>query len=87
MDITNFMQWFINQVVSIFSQLFNILEDIEFMGTNLLQVCVTIVIIGTIIPILITIGNSFSSERDIIAYNHDVKKKNKEAYNKAEGKE
>ena len=87
MDITNFMTWFLNQVVSIFTQVFNIMEDIEFMGTNLLQVCITIIIIGTIIPILITIGNSFTAERDIIAYNHDVKRRNKEQYNRAEGKE
>ena len=87
MDITNFMQWFIQQVVSMFQQLFGILEDIEFMGTNLLQVIVTIIIIGAIIPILLTIGTSVGNMgTNVYSYNERVKEKNKAKYEKASGK-
>lgn len=87
MDITNFMQWFIQQVVSMFTQLFGILEDIEFMNTNLLQVCVTIIIISAIIPILLTIGTSVGNMgTNVYSYNERVKTKNKTQYEKASGK-
>lgn len=87
MDITNFMQWFIQQVVTMFQQLFGILEDIEFMNTNLLQVIVTIIIIGAIIPVLLTIGSSVgTSGANVVSYNREIKKRNKEQYEKASGK-
>ena len=86
MDISNFMTWFINQVVSMFTNLFGILEDIEFLGTNLLQVLVTILIIGTILPILLTLGYSNGGIiRDAKSYNDRVRNRNQKEYNKAEG--
>lgn len=87
MDISNFMTWFINQVVSIFTELFRILQNIQFLGTNLLQVIVTIIIISSILPILLTIGNSNGGIfRTVNSYNERVKKANQKEYNKAEGK-
>lgn len=57
-DITSFMQWWIQQVINILTQCFNILQSIEFMGTNLLAVITTIIIIGVALPVLITIPTS-----------------------------
>ena len=56
MDITNFMTWFINQVLSIFGQCFTILDNITFMGTSLLKVILTIAILGIILPVLLTLN-------------------------------
>ena len=58
MDITNFMTWFLDQVISIFKFVFNTMDSITFMGTSLLKVVLTIVIISALIPILLTIGKS-----------------------------
>ena len=58
MDITNFMTWFVSQVVSIFTQVFTILDNIRFGGTTLLRVCVMIVILSALIPVFFTIGRS-----------------------------
>lgn len=49
MDITNFMTWFIEQTLSIFSYTFNTLNSITFGGTSLLKV---IIFINVIIPFL-----------------------------------
>lgn len=56
MDISNFIQWFVTQVVEIFSQLFSILDSITFSGTSLLKVITGILIISTLIPIIMTIA-------------------------------
>lgn len=55
MDITEFMTWWINQVIIIISKCFQILQNIEFMGTNLLAVITTIIIIGVALPVLLTL--------------------------------
>lgn len=55
MDITEFMTWWINQVVRIMTYIFNLLQSIEFMGTNLLAVITTIIIIGVALPVLLTL--------------------------------
>lgn len=54
-DITNFMTWWIEQVVNIFTKTYNILDSITFMGTSLLKVIITISLLSIIIPILLTI--------------------------------
>lgn len=58
MDITNFMTWFIQQVVKIFTFVYSTLAGITFMGTNLLQVILTITILGAILPVFLTIVNT-----------------------------
>lgn len=55
MDITEFMTWWIDQVVRIMTYIFNLLQSIEFMGTNLLTVITTIIIIGVALPVLLTL--------------------------------
>lgn len=55
MDITNFFTWFMNQFINIISWMFGTLNQITINGVSLLMIMITIVIIGTIIPILMTI--------------------------------
>lgn len=57
-DISNFMTWFIDCCISIFGSFFTTLESIQFLGTNLLQVSITIILLGTLLPVLLTIANS-----------------------------
>lgn len=58
MDITNFMTWFLSEVVKIFTFVFSTLDNITFMGTSLLNVILTIVILSALLPILLTIARS-----------------------------
>lgn len=58
MDITNFMEWFIGQVVNMFTSIYNTLDNITFMGTSLLKVSLTIMILGALLTTLLTIANS-----------------------------
>lgn len=55
MDITNFMTWFIYQVVNIFTFVYSTLNDITFMGTSLLKVILTIGILGALLPVILTL--------------------------------
>lgn len=68
MDITNFMTWFLNQVIRIFTYSYNTLDNITFMGTSLLKVSLTIVILGTLLPILLTIVNTQGIKAEKTAY-------------------
>lgn len=58
MDITDFMTWFLSQIVSMFTSIFSTLDSITFMGTSLLKVSLTIIILSVLIPILLTVGKS-----------------------------
>lgn len=58
MDISNFMSWFITQVVNIFKWFFNLLDSITFGGTSLLKVLVTIVILVPLISVVLTINQN-----------------------------
>lgn len=60
MDISYFINWFIDQVINIFSWAFNLLDTITFNGTSLLKVIVTIIIIGVLIPVILTISQNVS---------------------------
>lgn len=55
MDITEFFTWFMNQFINIISWALGTLNSITINGISLLMITITIVIIGTIIPILMTI--------------------------------
>lgn len=57
-DISTFMTWFLSQVLSIFTFVFSTLNSIEFMGTSLLKVLLTITIIGALLPVLLTVVNT-----------------------------
>ena len=60
-DITEFMSWFISQVVDIFGELFFILDSITFAGTSLLRVLLTILILGSLLGVILTIGRTVST--------------------------
>ena len=70
MDITNFMTWFINQIINMLSKILNILNGIEFMGTSLLKVILFVQILAIIIKILLTVSKNTGS------YIERVNKKN-----------
>ncbi|MBE6148632.1 MAG: hypothetical protein E7167_04005 [Firmicutes bacterium] len=55
MDISNFMSWFVSQVVSMFTWAFNLLDSITFGGTSLLKVLVTIMILVPLLSIVLTL--------------------------------
>lgn len=45
----------INFIVSGILQVFTWMENVRFLGTNLLTFCVTILVLGTLLPLLFTI--------------------------------
>ena len=60
-DITDFMSWFVSEVVDMFSELFSILDGITFAGTSLLKVILTLLILGALLPVILTFARSLSS--------------------------
>lgn len=60
-DISGFMVWFINQVVSIFSSCFNLLDSITFAGTSLLKVLITILILIPLLSVVLTLFHNGGS--------------------------
>ena len=58
MDISNFMTWFVSQVVNIFSKVFGILDSITFAGTSLLRVLITITILVPLVGVFLTLSKS-----------------------------
>ena len=58
MDISVFMTWFINQVINMFTEIFNTLDSFKFLGTSLLGVIVTIVVLIPLLNIVLTISKS-----------------------------
>lgn len=58
MDISNFMSWFIQQVVRIFQYTYTTLNNITFGGTSLLKVIIFINIIIPFLYLVITIPMS-----------------------------
>jgi len=58
MDITDFITWLLNEIIKLFTNIFNILNNITFSGTSLLKVIITIGILGALIPIILTIAPS-----------------------------
>lgn len=65
MDISDFMAWFLNQVLNMFTWIFNILDNIKFLGTSLLDLIITITVLSFLIPVILTLGksNPIRSER------------------------
>ena len=55
MDISNFMQWFVGQVITIFTYTYNTLNSITFAGTSLLKVIIFINVIVPFLYVIITI--------------------------------
>lgn len=55
MDITNFVSSFITEMVSLFSYVVNTLDTIEFFGFSLLSYIITLFIISSVVPLVISI--------------------------------
>lgn len=68
-DITSFMNWFLDQVIKIFTFVFNTLDSITFWGFSLLDFIIGISVIGAMLTVLFTFAPSTSkmvtmSDRD-----------------------
>lgn len=80
MDITNFITWFLNQVIGMFTKIFNILDSITFLGTSLLRVIVVITILVPLLSVVLTISNSTS----VMGSRYEKVKKSKEKRSKSD---
>lgn len=66
-DITNWMSWWVNQCISIFTFTYNTLDSIQFAGTSILRIIIWVAILGALFKVALTIpqgiANNSSSER------------------------
>lgn len=53
MDISNFFDWFLVQLVRLFSFFFSLLGNITFYNTSLLELIINLLVIGVILDILV----------------------------------
>lgn len=60
-DIGTFMTWFLNQVYIIFTYTYNTLDSIQFGGISLLVLSLSILILGALIPIFLTLPGGIHS--------------------------
>lgn len=60
MDISNFMSWFISEVIGMFTWAFNLLDSITFGGTSLLRVLITIIILVPLLGVVLTLSQNVS---------------------------
>lgn len=64
-DISNFINWFINQFVSIGTQLINIIDNIIiYNNVSLLDLTITIVILGMFLQLILTIPQNAMSKAE-----------------------
>lgn len=75
MDITNFITWFVNQILNIFTWCFNLLNNIRFYNISLLQYIISLLVLGVILEILFTLVNS-NGIKNSKEYMRKEKKKN-----------
>lgn len=58
-NISEFIIWFFNQIINIFTNIFNLLDRIKIANNiSILDISITILIIGTILPVIITLVKS-----------------------------
>ena len=55
------MQGIIDLIVNGIGQVWQTLENFEFLGTNMLKFSITILIIGSMLPVLLTLVQNFDS--------------------------
>lgn len=60
-DITNFMNWFLSQVSSMFGTCIGILDRISFWGFSLLDFIIGIAVIGAMLSVLFTFAPKTSN--------------------------
>lgn len=82
MDISNFMSWFVAQCVSIFGAVYSTLDSITFLGTSLLKVSLTILILSAIVGVFFTLPNPtvVNSERSKNVKDDDYEPKHAKKY-------
>lgn len=66
MDITNFITWFIQEIINLISNCFIILYNITFYNISLLEYIISLLVLGVIIEILFTLvsSNGLNSSRE-----------------------
>lgn len=58
MDISNFMSWFLGQVLKIFTFCLGLLGNITFYGTSLLELIVSLLVLGVVLDIIVISARS-----------------------------
>lgn len=61
MDITSFINFFLDLMAACFVKFYNILSSIEFLGTSLFDYMIAVFILGIVIPLLFAIARSSGS--------------------------
>lgn len=74
LDITEFITWFINQVIYIIGEAFTLLDNIQIAGTSLLKIMIVIFIIGTILPVLLTLTKGITETSISYGYKRSNRK-------------
>ena len=54
-DISTFMTWWLNQVIGIITYCYNVLDSLQFGGTSVLRLILTITIIGALFKVTLVI--------------------------------
>lgn len=57
-DITNFMTWFLTELLKLVSNIYSFLNNITFMGISILDFTITCLIISVVINIMLTLVTS-----------------------------
>lgn len=58
-NISEFIIWFFNQMINIFTNIYNLLDRIKIANNiSILDISITILIISTILPVIITLVKS-----------------------------
>lgn len=68
-DISEFMSWWINQVITIMINIYNTLDSIRFFNTSLFDVIIGTTILSIGIPIFLTIGKGIASKGERVVNN------------------
>lgn len=79
-DISNFITWFITQVVNIGTRCINLIDNIKIYNTvSILDLTITIVIIGMFLELILTIPqNSMSkAEKNVKEYKAEQRRQKK----------
>lgn len=88
MNISEFMQWFINQFVNIATQMLGKLDDIIIYGNvSLMDFIITIAIIGAFITIIITTPSLGVVQRDMNKKDREARREARANTKKNKGKE
>ena len=57
-DITDFMTWFLSELLKLVSNIYSFLNNITFMGISILDFTITCLIISVVINIMLTLVTS-----------------------------